>query len=123
MKKNRIIIVVILLILISGYFLKKEWDKKKLIETEGPRIEKYLKYNFKDIETVQFTKVIINPTGVPHIKGYFNNEENTFDAGIYSEHFEGALDFTGFITPKHQFDDETEKNVSEIEEEEAQKNK
>ncbi|MGX7419180.1 DUF1433 domain-containing protein [Carnobacterium gallinarum] len=102
----------------------KSIQEKELMETEKPRIEKYLKYNYQNIKTVTLTEVIVNPTGVPHIQGYVNdNKEMSFDAGIYDEHFEGALNVTG-DGPLHRTRYAVEngiKNVSDIEEEVQQK--
>lgn len=124
MKKKRILIIVILLVLMGGYYLKKEFDKKKLIETEGPRIEKYLKYNYRDIATVNFTEVVINPTGIPHIKGYVNdNTDLKFSAGIYDDHYEASLIWSNDNTAPKRNNDLKNKTVTEIEDEEAKKNK
>lgn len=118
-KKNFFIVLSIVIILVGGIYLKKTFDEKQLLKTEAPRIEKYLKYNFEGINSITFSEVLINPTGIPHIKGYINNNKDfRFNAGIYDEHFEGALNFRGSVKPVHKFSDESEKNVSEIEEEE-----
>lgn len=120
MKKKRFIILFcIILILVGGSYLKKEFDKKEIIETEGPRIEKYLKYNYKGIDSITFTTVKMNPTGVPHIIGYVNNNKDmNFNAGIYKNHFSRSLDFFDKI-PEYKNKDGLVKSVSEIEKEEA----
>jgi len=121
-KKKFIIILGILFITLGGVQLKKELDKKQLLKTEGPRIEKYLKYNYKNITTVHFTDVIINPTGIPHIKGYINNDkELKFNAGIYDKHYEASLSWFNDNTAPKRYNDLKNKTVTEIEKEEAQK--
>jgi len=120
MKKKRFLIILgALFILLGGVYLKKEFDEKQLLETEGPRIEKYLKYNYKNINSITFTKVKINPTGIPHIIGYVNNDKDmNFNAGIYKKHFSRALDFFD-TTPEYKNTDALIKSIEEIEEEEA----
>ncbi|MGY3779251.1 DUF1433 domain-containing protein [Isobaculum melis] len=124
MKKKRMIIIVIFLVLLGTYFLKKEFDKKKLIESEGPRIEKYLKYNFKDIKSVTFTDVVMNPTGIPHIHGYVNDDAHLgFSAGIYDEHYEADFSwYNSEISPESN-NLYKNKTVTEIEKEEANQKK
>ncbi|MGY3779201.1 DUF1433 domain-containing protein [Isobaculum melis] len=122
MKKKKIIIIIILLVLIGGgYYLKEEFDKKKLIETEGPRIEKYLKYNYENYESITFDTVVVNPTGIPHIKGYVNNNpELKFDVGIYDDHFNAGvnwIDDEKSLIPREEYQYES-KTVTEIEKEE-----
>lgn len=123
MKKTFIILFCVILSVAGGVYLKKEIDKKSLLEKEGSRIEKYLKYNYKDINSITFTDVKINPTGIPHIMGYVNNNEDmNFNAGIYKEHFSRALDFFDKI-PEYKNKDGLIKSVTEIEKEEANEKK
>lgn len=123
MKKISIIITILFLIITGGWLILKAIQETKLLQEEKPSIEKYLKYNYENIETVTLTEVKVNPTGVPHILGYVNNNTAmTFDAGIYNDHFEGDLSSIGEIplkqtnkTVKYGF-----KNVADIEKEEAE---
>lgn len=101
----------------------KAIQETKLLQTEKPRIEKYLKYNYENIESVSFTEVKTNPTGVQHIIGYVNNDKETyFNAGIYNNNFEGDI-----VTQNLRETDENvkngAKNVSDIEKEEAEQQK
>src|SRR5699024_650904 len=90
-------------------------------------IIKYLKYNYKGIDSVTLTGVKINPTGIPHIEGYINDDkEISFDAGIYDEHFEAALNFDfDRNKPEYRNGDNQVRNttVSEIEKEEREQKK
>lgn len=96
MKKTFIITMILLIIITGGWLIMNENKKKDLLTSESPRIEKYLKYNYENIKSVTFTKVVVTPMGVPHIQGYVNNNEDmSFNAGIYEKHFETALDSTG----------------------------
>ncbi|MGY3779252.1 DUF1433 domain-containing protein [Isobaculum melis] len=127
MKKKKIVILFFVFILIGGVYLKKEADKKKLLETEGPRIEKYLKHNYENYESITFETVVVSPTGTPHIKGYVNNDpELKFDIGISRDHFNAGLnwdDDNKSLTKKEAYKYQS-KTVEEIEKEEAsQKNK
>lgn len=123
MKKKILIALLIILSITGGWLLMKENQKKDLLNMESPRIEKYLKYNYKDIKSVTFTDVSNNPTGVPHIKGYVNNDKKQyFDVGIYSEKFDAGLNFLGDKKPDYKNEGVT-KTVTEIEKEEAEQQK
>ncbi|MGY3779206.1 DUF1433 domain-containing protein [Isobaculum melis] len=101
--------------------MKKEFDKKGIMNEEGPRIEKFLTYNYNDIKTIHFTKVVINPTGIPHIQGYVNdNKEYYFSASIGTPHFNTGVSFSKNWVPK-KFGDSTIKTLEEIETEEKSK--
>ncbi|MGM0094818.1 hypothetical protein IGJ40_002779 [Enterococcus sp. DIV0418] len=50
-------------------------QEKELMQEQKPRIEKFLKYNYNNIESITLTKTYTNPTGVVHIEGYLNNNE------------------------------------------------
>lgn len=126
MKKTFIITMILLIIITGGWLIMNENKKKDLLTSESPRIEKYLKYNYENIKSVTFTKVVATPMGVPHIQGYVNNNEDmSFNAGIYEKHFETALDSTG-SEPLTRTDYSFEngfKSVSEIESEETAQSK
>lgn len=119
-----LIILIFLLLVIGGRYIMKKIEESKIMSEEKPRIEKFLKYNYEGIETVTLTDVIINATGIPHVKGYVNGDKNlSFDAGIYEEHFNYALNFKKADSPKEKFDNpEKEKTVLEIEKEEETEN-
>ncbi|MBC1490197.1 DUF1433 domain-containing protein [Listeria sp. FSL L7-1509] len=50
-------------------------QEKELMQEQKPRIEKFLKYNYNNIESITLTKTYTNPTGIVHIEGYLNNNE------------------------------------------------
>lgn len=118
------LVITISIVIIGGKILNKEKYKQQLIDEEGPRIEKYLKYNYKGIKEVTFTEVKINPTGIPHIKGYVNNDKKmTFSAGIYDEHYTASLSWNNDEkAPQAKFEDKN-RTVPEIEKEEQSQNK
>lgn len=118
---KKIFIVIILLFIITiGLLILKVIQETKLLQEAKPRIEKYLKYNYKNIESVSFIDVKTNPTGVQHIIGYVNNDKETyFNVGIYNNKFEGDI-----VTHNLRETDENikngAKNISDIEKEEAE---
>ncbi len=126
MRNSLLLILVTIFIITGGWLILKENQKKELISTNESKIEKYLKYNYENIETITLETVIINPTGVPHIIGYVNeNPDMMFDAGIYNDFFEGSLSSIGKI-PLIRTDkavNEGFKNVYDIEKEEAEQEK
>ncbi|MFC0233898.1 DUF1433 domain-containing protein [Vagococcus entomophilus] len=51
-------------------------------ETQKPRVEKFIKYNFKDVKTITFTKIENDPLG-SNLFGYINNDkEMDFDVSV-----------------------------------------
>ncbi|KGL38141.1 DUF1433 domain-containing protein [Listeria sp. SHR_NRA_18] len=131
MRMSRIIFLALVafwLFIIAGSFLfvKAEIDERKLareeaieklIAEESPRVEKYLKYNYENIDSVTITGVDVNPTGIPHIMGYVNGDKKlSFDAGVYDEHYEGALIISGESFPYTKSLNQDVLSVSEIEE-------
>ncbi|WP_430536436.1 DUF1433 domain-containing protein [Listeria rocourtiae] len=102
--------------------LQQQNSEKVILATEKPYIEKYLTYNYQHIDTVTLEKIHINPTGIVHVEGYVNGDpELSFDAGIYDDHFEAALNPTGDSFPLLKREDREVKSVSEIEAEEKNK--
>lgn len=129
MKKKNIIIfsaiITIILFLAGGYFILKnqeEKDMKKILVEQKPRIETFFNYNYKGINNITLTSTKKNPTGVIHIKGYLNdNEDLWIDAALYDEagievvNSAKEVDET-FLKPEYE---ENIKTVSEIEKEET----
>lgn len=100
-KKIFIILFCILLIVIGGNHLKNEINKKNIMQEESPRIKKFLQYNYPDIKNIAFTKVVIHPTGVPHIEGYVNENKNYFfSASVSSPHFNTGVSFSAEWHPE-----------------------
>ncbi|KZD29184.1 hypothetical protein B4081_4609 [Bacillus cereus] len=102
-------------------YLKQKEIEEKFWNEQKERVEKYIHYNIKDVKSITFTENKISPMGVPHIKGYINNNKE--------------LDFTASISTTENFEDKftrsgklgkliknPEKSVSEIEKEEKEKN-
>ncbi|MGY3779245.1 DUF1433 domain-containing protein [Isobaculum melis] len=106
MTKKKIIIAagVFILLLLGGYkYIEHQENKEqKQQKTEQIfwseqkiRIEKFIKYNFNDIETVTFTETYKTPMSVG-IHGYVNNDEENlyFSATIYNEQDTFEADIT-----------------------------
>lgn len=126
MKKIVIFILITIFIITGGWLIMKAIQEKEFIKVEGPRIEKFLKYNYEGIETVTFIDTKVSPMGVPYVEGYVNdNKDMSFSADIYKEHFETALSSTGAIplTTKDKVVESGFTPVSEIEKEEKTQNK
>ncbi|WP_410491490.1 DUF1433 domain-containing protein [Bacillus thuringiensis] len=125
MKKAMILVISAVILIAGGYFtmeyLKQKEKEEEFWNEQKERVEKYIHYNIKDVKSITFTENKISPMGVPHIKGYINNNKE--------------LDFTASITTTENFEDKftrsgklgkliknPEKSVSEIEKEEKEKN-
>ncbi|TKH37236.1 DUF1433 domain-containing protein, partial [Bacillus cereus] len=123
--KKAIIIIISIIFIITGGYLGMEYLQKK--EQEGlfwkqqeTRIEKYIRYNVKDVKSITFTKHEVNPMGVPSVDGYINNDkELNFSASISTtKNFEDKLSRSGKLG---ELVKKPEKSVSEIEKEEKEK--
>ncbi len=128
MKKNIIIIfstiMIIILCLSGGYFIMKnqeEQNMKEILVEQKPRIETFFNYNYDGINKITLTNAKKNPTGVVHIKGYLNdNEDLWIDAGLYDKNGVEIVNSAkevdeNFLKPEYE---ENIKTVSEIEKEE-----
>lgn len=123
MKKFVFVFITTILIITGGWLIVKEIQKKELLTENAPLIEKYLKYNYEGIKSVTFSEVKVNPTGVPHIIGYVNNDKDTyFSAGIYNEKFDGDIGVSNIPMTDNNLEFGA-KSVSDIEKEEKVKNK
>ncbi|OSM09513.1 hypothetical protein BTH38_30140 [Bacillus toyonensis] len=124
MKKKLVIILSIICIIAGGYFtmeyLNKKEQEEKFWKTQEARVEKYIRYNIEDVKSITFTENKVNPMGVPHIKGYINNnKELDFIASISTtENFEDKFTRSGKLGKLIK---DPEKSVSEIEKEEKAK--
>ncbi|MEW4129262.1 DUF1433 domain-containing protein [Bacillus thuringiensis] len=124
MKKAMILVISAVILIAGGYFtmeyLKQKEKEEEFWKVQEARVEKYIHYNIKDVKSITFTENKISPMGVPHIKGYINNNKE--------------LDFTASISTTENFEDKftrsgklgkliknPEKSVSEIEKEEKEK--
>jgi hypothetical protein len=121
MKKIVIIISTIFFLVAGNYVIFKAIQEIKFLLEEKPRIEKYLKYNYENIENITLTKIVVTPKEITHIEGYVNNRKDMkFDAIVYDKHFEKTLRSTGkkTLTRNYKALENGEKSVSEIEKEE-----
>ncbi|HDR7613991.1 DUF1433 domain-containing protein [Bacillus cereus group sp. N28] len=125
MKKAVIIIISIIFIITGGYlgmeYLQKKEQEGLFWKQQETRIEKYIRYNIKDVQSITFTKHEVNPMGVPSVDGYINNDkELNFSASISTtKNFEDKLSRSGKLG---ELVKKPEKSVSEIEKEEKAKN-
>ncbi|WP_317912503.1 DUF1433 domain-containing protein [Carnobacterium maltaromaticum] len=121
MKKFLFVFITTILIITGGWLIVKEIQKKELLTENAPLIEKYLKYNYEGIKSVTFSEVKVNPTGIPHIIGYVNNDKDTyFSAGIYNEKFDGDIGVSNIPMTDNNLEFGA-KSVSDIEKEEKNK--
>ncbi|MES9797124.1 DUF1433 domain-containing protein [Bacillus toyonensis] len=124
MKKKLVIILSIICIIAGGYFtmeyLKQKEKEERFWKVQEARIEKYIHYNIQDVKSITFIEHDVSPMGVPHIKGYINdNRELWFDAGLDdNDIFERKLGRSGELGKLIK---DPEKSVSEIEKEEKEK--
>lgn len=96
---------------------KQEEAIQHIIKEEKPRIEKYLKYNYKNVKEVKITKVDQTPMGTIYLDGYINqNKELDFSADIYESHVNKSIDVSEKLAKLAKY--EKDKSVTEIENEE-----
>ncbi|MGG3528708.1 DUF1433 domain-containing protein [Bacillus pseudomycoides] len=124
--KKLVIILSIICIIAGGYFtmeyLNQKEKEEKVWKAQEARVEKYIRYNIQDVKSITFIEHKISPMGVPHIKGYINdNRELWFDAGLDdNDTFDRKLGRSGELGKLIK---KPEKSVSEIEKEEKEKRK
>ncbi|EEK47576.1 DUF1433 domain-containing protein [Bacillus cereus ATCC 10876] len=124
MKKVMILVVSAVVLIAGGYFtmeyLNKKEQEEKFWKVQEARVEKYIHYNIKDVKSITFTENKISPMGVPHIKGYINNnKELDFIASISTtKNFENKFTRSGELDEMIK---KPAKSVSEIEKEEKEK--
>lgn len=120
------LVLMILIVIIGEKIVNKEEYKQQLINEEGPRIEKFLQYNYENFKSVTFEDVEISPTGIPHIQGFVNdNPELKFDASVSREQFNAGINWNDErkrLAPKFEYELKA-KTVDEIEKEEQFQNK
>ncbi|MCX2827804.1 DUF1433 domain-containing protein [Bacillus pseudomycoides] len=126
MKKIIIWFVSAVVLIAGGYFtmeyLNQKEKEEKVWKAQEARVEKYIRYNIQDVKSITFIEHKISPMGVPHIKGYINdNRELWFDAGLDdNDTFDRKLGRSGELGKLIK---KPEKSVSEIEKEEKEKRK
>lgn len=126
MNKKWIILVGIIIILIGGYKIMEKQKINAYVERQKPRIEKYLKYNYNNVESVIISNNIEkNPMGGFFIDGYINNDPNidiSVAVSSYPNDIEYVSDINGDFYDKYKKENlkGKSKSVSEIIEEEKQ---
>ncbi|PGZ97131.1 hypothetical protein COE51_15225 [Bacillus pseudomycoides] len=123
MKKNIMLFISVMLIIAGAYFtieyFKHKDKEKQFWKEQEARIEKYIHYNVRDVQSISFTEHGVNPMGVPYIEGYVNNDkELDFNASIInSEKFEENFNCSGKLDKLIK---KPEKSISEIKKEKKQ---
>lgn len=118
-KRSLIILILLVIILIGGYKFMEKQKINTYVETQKPRIEKFLKYHYNNIETVTITGTKKNPMGGFSIEGYINDDKDLYistrgELGTDIEYVSGlSYDFDQKYNKSNN-----NKSVSEIEEEE-----
>lgn len=124
MKKVMILVVSAVILIAGGYigmkYVEKKEQEERFWKKQEARVEKYIHYNVKDVQSITFTKHEVNPMGVPSVDGYINNDkELNFSASISTtKNFEDKLSRSGKLG---ELVKKPEKSVSEIEKEEKEK--
>ncbi|EAC7843982.1 DUF1433 domain-containing protein [Listeria monocytogenes] len=130
MKKHSIILISILILvlcLFCGFFFWKKYEiqnTNKILTQQKPRIKTFFDYNYNGINEITLTSLQENPTGVVHIKGYLNGDEDLWiDAGLFDS--AGVEIVNSAKEVDEQFlkneNEENIKTVSEIQQEENSK--
>lgn len=117
-----ILIIVITIIFLRGQYKMTEQIKlDKYLTSQKSRIEKYLKYNYNNIDTIEFLEITNTPMGAIHISGKINKN---IDFTARSRGLEDDIEYVDGMPGdfhdknlKKDLNGKT-KSVSEIEEEE-----
>lgn len=98
-------------------YVEKKKQEELFWKKQEARVEKYIRYNVKDVKSITFTKREITPMGIPHINGYINQDDKLwFIASVSTtKDFEEQLTRSGELGKLIK---DPEKSVSEIEKEE-----
>ncbi|HDR7392385.1 MULTISPECIES: DUF1433 domain-containing protein [Bacillus cereus group] len=125
MNKKLVIFASIICIIAGGYFtmeyLKQKEKEEQFWKRQEARVEKYIRYNIKDVKSITFTNNEVDPMGVPSVDGYINgNKKLDFSASISTtKDFEDKFSCSGELYDNYV--KKPEKSVSEIEKEEKEK--
>ena len=94
--------------------MEKKKNDELNMEAQKKRIENYIKYNYKNIESVTFTDSKTVPTGGTYINGYVNNNKDIgFSGWLTPDVFEGGIDTSIELEKLSKF--EKNKSPEEIE--------
>ncbi|EKZ4846538.1 DUF1433 domain-containing protein [Listeria monocytogenes] len=130
MKKHSIILTSILIIVLfsfCGFFFWKKYEIQninKIFTQQKPRIKAFFDYNYNGINKITLTSLQENPTGVVHIKGYLNGDEDLWiDAGLFDSAGVEIVNSTKEVDEQFLKNENEEniKTVSEIQQEENSK--
>lgn len=97
--------------------------KKEILKREGPRVEKFMKYNFEGIKKITIKSLEETPMGGYFLNGYINDDKDLdFSADIGTK-FEKNISYSEELIPKKKDSNGVEilKDIEDIEEEEKHK--
>ncbi|EGN0215520.1 DUF1433 domain-containing protein [Listeria monocytogenes] len=130
MNKQSIILTSILIIVLCsfcGFFFWKKYEiqnTNKIFTQQKPRIKAFFDYNYNGINEITLTSLQENPTGVVHIKGYLNGDEDLWiDAGLFDSARVEIVNSAKEVDEQFLKNENEEniKTVSEIQQEENSK--
>ncbi|EFR89260.1 DUF1433 domain-containing protein [Listeria marthii] len=130
MKKQLIILISILIILLCSLCGFLFWGKyenqntNRIFTQQKPRIEAFFDYNYNGVNEITLTSLQENPTGVVHIKGYINGDEDLWiDAGLFDSAGVEIVNSAKEVDEKFlkTENEENIKTVSEIQQQENSK--
>ncbi|MFC0233897.1 DUF1433 domain-containing protein [Vagococcus entomophilus] len=107
-KKNKVILITFFsIILCIGGFIRVRIEQQKdseqkianFWETQKPRVEKFIKYNFKNINSITYTNIEKTPFSTVQ-NGYINNDKNLYfdvsvSIGTGEKEFESNISHSG----------------------------
>jgi len=122
LNKKNILLSISMIVIMITFGGCKNMEKSEMefyMKEQKPRIEKFLKYNYNNIESVTLTGTKKNPMGGFSIKGYVNENKNfkiSVPASLESniEYVNGLAD--PFFEENYKFPGQDTKTISEIEE-------
>ncbi|MBC1366569.1 DUF1433 domain-containing protein [Listeria innocua] len=128
MKKHSNILISILIIVLClffGFFFWKKYEiqnTNKIFTQQKPRIKAFFDYNYNGINEITLTSLQENPTGVVHIKGFLNGDEDLWiDAGLFDS--SGVETVNSAKEVDEQFlKNENEENIKTVSEIQQEKN-
>lgn len=127
--KGKIVIIILIVgfICIGGMKMKlhiaENEMKKEILKREGPRVEKFMKYNFEGIKKITIKSLEETPMGGYFLNGYINDDKDLdFSADIGTK-FEKNISYSEELIPKKKDSNGVEilKDIEDIEEEEKHK--
>lgn len=104
--KGKIVIIILIVgfICIGGMKMKlhiaENEMKKEILKREGPRVEKFMKYNFEGIKKITIKSLEETPMGGYFLNGYINDDKDLdFSADIGTK-FEKNISYSEELIPK-----------------------